>query len=516
MLLGVVACARARAPSAPDADAPAPSSPSSRAASPSWHEANLATLAHRCDRTDVVWAPTAVAFVSCEGGKERAVVNGAPGPAFDHVKDLELAADGTPRYVGIEGGTADPETAIVRGGVSHVVIGDRVGDPLDWALILPDVDQRPPHFAYVARAGFRERLVVDGKPGPKVDSVDTIHVDWLPDGRPAYRAKLDGRTHDVVGDDVGPGYASASVPYVSADGAYAYVEVEDSDAGGRVVVGRTPGPRWDDVDSLVISPEGVVVYEATLGKECWAIVGDRKLGPYDRVLDATFGRGGRLAFRARHGEFWTMVVDGREDPAFAELEPAVFSDDGGHVAYVAHVDDVASGTETVVRDGRRDPAWESVDEGLVWSHDGRHLAYSVERAEGRSVVVDGKVGAPFGDVGPLSFAGDDVVYEARRDSPPGWCVVRGTTPSCFDDVGEPGMIAGYQPFNLTVSGAHLAFRAKRGDRWFIVLDGVEQPPADELWPPVFSAGGRQLGYGARIGDALWWKVAPVSGSASAK
>jgi len=32
---------------------------------------------------------------------------------------------------------------------------------------------------------------------------------------------------------------------------------------------------------------------------------------------------------------------------------------------------------------------------------------------------------------------------------------------------------------------------------------------DEVWPSVWSADGKQVAYGARIGRELWWKVERV-------
>jgi hypothetical protein len=462
----------------------------------------------REDRRAIAWSGdgSTVAWIEHDpdGKRMRAVVNGQPGRWFIEVRDLEIARDDvTPIYVAKD---ADGE---------HVVVCEHAGETLEHALILHDMDWTAPHFAVLARHGFRdERLVVDGVPGPDVDDVDIMHLDWLPDGRPVYTAKRGGRFHSVVGGELGPDYASLSASHPSASGRVAFVAFDDDHQHARVIVDGTPGAPYDDVDGLRIGPAGTVVYEGTRGTKRYAVVGDRELGPYDRVMDPVFSRAGdRVAFSARRGDNWFVVVDGVEGPPFIgvgeSLTAATFSEDGRHVAYVANLERQVGGRAMVVRDGASGDAWDDVRD-LTFSADGTHLAFEAERGHDHLVVVDGEPGPAFADVGSLRFGEHGTIYyEARGDR--AWCIVQGTTPSCFDDVGVPGMIAGDDPLNFTLdpTGRHVAFRAAKDGHWMIVVDGAENPAADELWPPIFSADGTQVGYGARIGDELWWKVAPV-------
>jgi hypothetical protein len=53
-------------------------------------------------------------------------------------------------------------------------------------------------------------------------------------------------------------------------------------------------------------------------------------------------------------------------------------------------------------------------------------------------------------------------------------------------------------------GRHVAYRAKRGDRWYVVVDTIEGPPFDDIESqPVFSADSRQVAYVAnRAGQRI--------------
>ena len=489
-------------------------------------EARLAVRSARGDADDraLVWSPTgrAVAWVEPVGDRERVVVTGIAQRVFDHVRELELADDGvTPRYIANEGGALEAGSRVenLRGGVFRLVVGDRLGPPADAAIIVRDLDEPDAPFAMIGWHGVTESLTVAGHEGPAVASIALEHLTWLPDGRPTYPARIGGAEHVVIGVDLGPAYTRTTRPRVSQSGAVAYGG-RDADGGWHVMVDRAPGPRYDDVDELAISPDGVPAYQATRGRATYAVQGDRELGPYDRAMDFAFsGSGGHVAFTARRGDRWFVVADGKPGPGFPGVGGAAsFSDDGGHVAYVAHLRDEGLGPVAVVRDGRLERARGGEARTLRWSRDGRHLAYVAGRGGDQLVVVDGVPGPAMIEVGALVFDGlGQVVYEARRrdhERRTVACVVRGTTPRCYDDVGEPNLIAGDPDLNFTLdpSGRHLAFRAQRAGRWFVVIDDVEGPPVDRTWPPRWSRDGAQLGYGAQLGDELWWKVVPVPGA----
>jgi hypothetical protein len=53
---------------------------------------------------------------------------------------------------------------------------------------------------------------------------------------------------------------------------------------------------------------------------------------------------------------------------------------------------------------------------------------------------------------------------------------------------------------------------EKARRFIVIADAgtgkviKEGPIGDEIWPPVWSADSKAVGYGAKIGRELWWKV----------
>lgn len=122
-----------------------------------------------------------------------------------------------------------------------------------------------------------------------------------------------------------------------------------------------------------------------------------------------------------------MFINDHQGPVFKTLAKAVFSADSRHVAYFASDD--TDGALLVV-DGKK------IKDGIggytrypVFSPSGREIAYAGSfEAKKYRVVHNGQKSEPYDDIGEIVFSDDD---------------------------------------------AHLAFGAKRGDKWFVVRDGVE-------------------------------------------
>ena len=492
------------------------------AAIASFVDARLATLppelrppSRRPDRR-VVWGRFGgvVAFPRRDpDGKVRVVVNDqASRYQFDHVTNLELGPDGgTPRYVGNDGGRPTDVIDSVAGGADVLVVGDQRGLPHPQVLPLHATPHDVVLEADDAPRGRRERLVVDGRPGPWLDEVEFSTLAWLPDGTPTYRATLDRARRVVLGDDVGPGFEFASAPHTAAR-APVVAYAAGTRAEAYLFTGRTRGARHDAIGGGRVGPDGTVAYEATRGADRFAVIGDRELGPYRRADAFTFAPNGRVAFSAGQlDDRWVVVVDGRADPPVAGVRDLTISPDGGHVAYAAFVDPPTRRRQVLVLDGRVISAPVAALSQLTWSRDGAHLA-AVAQTDLRQaqVLLDGQPGPIYDQAGSPQFdAVGALIYEAKRG--PAWCIVRAATELCHDDVGEPGMIAGTDAFNFVLdpSGRHLAYAARIGDRWTVVLDGTAGPLADMVWSPVFSPDGAAVGWGARLGDELWWKVMPV-------
>ena len=56
-------------------------------------------------------------------------------------------------------------------------------------------------------------------------------------------------------------------------------------------------------------------------------------------------------------------------------------------------------------------------------------------------------------------------------------------------------------------GTNVAYAARNGNRWFLVVNGEKSAPFDYVFgQPTLSADGSKVAFGARSGNELWRKV----------
>lgn len=231
------------------------------------------------------------------------------------------------------------------------------------------------------------------------------------------------------------------------------------------------------------------------------------------------------------------------DKTTVSIEKIAFPNDLGRCAYVRQ----HNGKDVVVVDGvegqeydkagRRDekgftlqqlpkmqiPPYTSLC--ISFSGDGKHFAYIAARRNKQLFVIDGvegpeydEVGSPLWDrsqawlaaykwqgggieFGPVfSPDGGHVAYRARR-ADKWYMVVDGVESGPYEQITDQ-----YNPV-YGKDGAHIAYSARRGSQWLVVRDGVEGRPYDEVLfnGLTFSDDGRHLAYAARLEDR-WFVV----------
>ena len=133
---------------------------------------------------------------------------------------------------------------------------------------------------------------------------------------------------------------------------------------------------------------------------------------------ATFSQeGGHVAFVARKDKTEMAVVDGKEGPAYASVFLPVFSRDGKRVAYEASPD---GKKRVIITDGVPSDQYDDIAEGPLFSPDGTHLAYRAGLSDKYFVLLDGYCGRSYDHSGgrsSMTFSPDGrrFVYEANMN-----------------------------------------------------------------------------------------------------
>lgn len=388
----------------------------------------------------------------------------------------------------------------------EISLGRVVGGLVECCLVISPDRQR---VAY----GSRGRAVVDGLPGPQYSKTGTpvFSADSKRVAYAAMRTPLSGNyTHFVVVDGVeGKEYkwsgAPPAQPVFSLDGRHlafiARTQPKSWSERDFVVVDDTEGEERTNIANLVFSPDGKRVAYLVGFKS--AVVVDGILGKtYDEIAFFGFSPDSRrFGYWAKSRGVWRAVIDGEEATGYAATGPPCFSPDNKRVAYAAigagklSVEDFGRLVWTrpgdaqwfLVVDGDSQPGLgEMPDPSLLFSPDGRRIAYLAKHGRNDSVVVDGSEGKPYRDVDLLRFSPDGkrVAYLAERKV----VVVDGVEGKRYDEVGLP---------HFSPDSKRVAYWAKRGGRQFVVVDGAEGVEYDGVGEPVFGPDGRRVAFQAK-------------------
>ncbi|MHB9131986.1 MAG: TolB family protein [Armatimonadota bacterium] len=116
--------------------------------------------------------------------------------------------------------------------------------------------------------------------------------------------------------------------------------------------------------------------------------------PYDEMQQPVMSQDGRnIAYPARKGKNWYMVLNGTISNPYDDVSDPVFSRDGLHLVYKAKVKE----GWTLVYDNYSSMIFNDVKFPL-FSPSGKHLAYAAKTKMGWCVVIDGQEGEYFSDI----------------------------------------------------------------------------------------------------------------------
>ncbi|MHC4715885.1 MAG: hypothetical protein ACYS5V_02870 [Planctomycetota bacterium] len=268
---------------------------------------------------------------------------------------------------------------------------------------------------------------------------------------------------------------------------------------------------------------------------------------YSQVLYPVFSRDSRRwAYIARVGRQWFQVIDGvPEKFRFDQMRRGgvVFSPDSKRVAYVAYRN--PGKREVIVVDGVPSEVLECTHSPPVFSTDSKHVAYTAaQKGRGHRCYLNGKpIGKAYDGVSTVLFTTDNRPVHVGFDAKTGNRIViggvqgqwagdffspgslsvspvgnrtafgsgrgpKGNTRPCYviddkpqrlyDELGYRVVCSGgkkekkVEPVRFSPDGRRYAYRARRGLRWVLVVDGEAQLECTAMYPPVFSPDSRHV------------------------
>jgi probable HAF family extracellular repeat protein len=210
----------------------------------------------------------------------------------------------------------------------------------------------------------------------------------------------------------------------------------------------------------------------------------------------------RVAFNAERDDKKRRlaVIDGEVHPEYLIVNDIIFSPDSSRYAYFANLPD--SGRELMCDNGKtgftkgtcRDLQFTGDSRNLVWiSADKPVTGLNGTLEMPASVFRDGKAGRVFGFIGTMRVAGASpaVAFTAVNNGKP-IIVVNDEVIGVYDVL--PDFPFGPAPV-ISPDGKRHAFAARRGNGWFIVVDGVEMEERfDDIQHITFSPDSKRVAF----------------------
>ncbi len=142
--------------------------------------------------------------------------------------------------------------------------------------------------------------------------------------------------------------------------------------------------------------------------------------------------------------------------------------------------------------------------GVVFSPDGKHVAYPAGKQDEVRMIYDGKAGPPYFGVGAPVFSpdGKHLAYTANlgnSNQGKNVVVIDGQAGQVYDNIELP---RGHGVSCFTSEGKHIVYAACKSGKWHAVMDGREGPACDTFFGPDSTTS-----YGKPAVYASWRAVA---------
>jgi hypothetical protein len=317
----------------------------------------------------------------------------------DRLVQAQVMARGDSQWVRAAGRDEPRYRAIGVGGVVFSGDGSRTAYAAEragrWFMVLdgrplgpwdgvaePTFSRAGDRFAFLAQTGSLWQVVVDGVASPVAGSVKTDTLRFSPDGRHVgWVATEDARCSRIVLDRI-LGTCREGIVSFRLTNAGPVAVVQDGHSVA-LLQGNVLGPARDAISDWAISDDGRhVAYVARAGRQWEVLLDGRRLCIAPRIRDLVFGDdGNQLAFALVDPPRARIILGDASGPSFLLVGPPLLAQHASRLVYTAEDE----GGAWVIADGVRRGPFGAVLE-LELSPDGAHLAYVV-RSQGRVRVV---------------------------------------------------------------------------------------------------------------------------------
>lgn len=325
------------------------------------------------------------AFVASDGNKQRVVVNGTAGKAFDGIGRPVFTPDGRIIY--------DAKA----GGKWSIVAGELESSPFDSANPTPVLSYDGKRLAYTERNSatgkFFLRLcsseLAGCVNGAEYDAIGELAAD-ASRTRLCYTATKDGKKAVVTVDLKQPGLTEKTgawfddvlVTGLSEGGEHlSYLARRGKSAILFKDGVELPVEPVETVFDLVVAKNGRTLYTAMLKEKVAAFVdGKQAEKAYDEINGASFSPDGALhAYAATSGQKSFVVVNGIEGPKYDKVVSPRFAPDGSRLVYRARINGerFAVTADPKGQTIKEHPHYEAVWD-VAFSPDGKSVGYGVK------------------------------------------------------------------------------------------------------------------------------------------
>lgn len=374
----------------------------------------------------------------------------------------------------------------------HVAVvlkkGGKVAMHIDASTGLPFDDVRDASFrpgtnsySYIARKGDKECVVDNGKEGKMYDGVTSPQ--FASDGRVVYAAKNVDKWVVVVGANESKPFEADTDPklFLSPDGKrFAHRSFNSIDKKIRLVVSSidykdvAAGKEYDSMSPIRgdLSKSHLVYSAGRDGKKTVVVFDFREPGCFEKssvgyddvLMFAISNDSNHLAALVKRGGKNLLVTDGKESPAPVLDMPLFFSiSQNGSTVFSG----VQKNKVVTFINGRDSGMYYDTVESISFSSAGSHYVFVGERGSKSRIVIDDQYGPEYDKIVNPRFSPDGtrVVYRARNNG---------------------------KRFAVTADHQGKTLKA--------------HPQYEAVWDVFFSPDGKNVGYGVKIGQELWWKV----------